>query len=131
MGRRGGSSSRSSSPRRAPAPSRKSAPPPKPVQKTTAPQTQQSGGQSMAGNIASSMVGSFAGNYLARKMFGEGDEQVDDGNLNNNQKETIPDVCKIQYNNFMDCARERGDDISQCQFYFDTFNQCKLKNFEQ
>ena len=129
MGRRGGSSSRSSSPRRTTAPAKKSAPAPKPVQKTTAPAPQQQGG-SMASNIATSMVGSFAGNYLARKMFGEGGEEVDGDNFDQ-QKETIPDVCKIQYNNFMDCAKERGDDISQCQFYFDTFNQCKLKNYEQ
>ena len=130
MGRRGGSSSRSSSPRRTTAPAKKSAPAPKPVQKTTAPAPQQQQGGSMASNIATSMVGSFAGNYLARKMFGEGGEEVDGDNFDQ-QKETIPDVCKIQYNNFMDCAKERGDDISQCQFYFDTFNQCKLKNYEQ
>jgi len=36
------------------------------------------------------------------------------------------DPCGKQQKAFLDCMQARGGDMGQCQFYFDSMQQCKL-----
>jgi len=36
------------------------------------------------------------------------------------------DPCGNQQKAFLDCMQARGGDMGQCQFYFDSMQQCKL-----
>jgi hypothetical protein len=129
---KGRSSSRSSSPKKsAPAPKKVDPKPTQPATQQTLPPQQQQQGSGFIGNMASSMVGSMAGNYIANKFLNGNSSEEGEEQTQTNQEEFIPEVCKNSYQTFMDCTKMRGDDISQCQFYFDNFNQCKLKNFNK
>jgi hypothetical protein len=150
MGRKsGGGGGRKKS---APAPARpasrpastSSAPPPAPRAQAPPPAQQQSSGGGMGGGlmatvaqgmafgtgsaIAHQAVGAIAGSFR-----GSGDEAPAQAQQQSQSQgggsavnEEAP--CRLQSTRFYECLEKSGNDISQCQFFFEALNACKKED---
>eukprot|EP01111_Echinosteliopsis_oligospora_P001724 TRINITY_DN12525_c0_g1_i1.p2 TRINITY_DN12525_c0_g1~~TRINITY_DN12525_c0_g1_i1.p2 ORF type:complete len:155 (-),score=73.43 TRINITY_DN12525_c0_g1_i1:652-1116(-) len=128
-----------------PPPARAAAPAPKPVSHAPAPVAARppaaapapasapvsSGGPSLMGTMASSAAGGIAGSVvghsIANMMFGgrgHGGEAAPAAEPISNQ-EAAAGPCKDQFKGFMDCLNSNNNQISECQWQFDTYSSCK------
>lgn len=94
------------------------APPPTNVTPQTTHQAP-SGGSGLLGNFVSTAAGVFAGNALARTLFGA---TTSDGSSSGKEP------CSEFSLRFLECLQNNKTDISVCQSSFDSLNACRAEN---
>jgi len=104
-----------------------------------------SGGQSLLGNIATTAVGSMVGVTAAHALMGAfgGDKEKEVAPSENTQQQSqlqapqqyqnqnqMSDFgpCKPQYDSLFKCIEFNNNQITQCQWASDLFNQCKQQS---
>jgi len=77
------------------------------------------------GTFASSAAGSVAGSMIANSLMGGGSSQAPAAPA---APAMVPasagPVCLFESQQFLQCMGNTGDDLTQCQPFFDAFKHC-------
>lgn len=76
----------------------------------------------MLANIATAAAGSFIGSSVSRALFGSFGGPSNEQEIKEAQQN---DPCFNMSSEFMNCLAQNKSDIAQCQWNFDSLQQCR------